>query len=46
MEQLTVSLQDKETVELSILTTIDDPLNSPVVLVLPAMACVHSFTNL
>ncbi len=43
MEQLTVSLPDTETVELSILTSIDDPTNAPVILVLPAMGVRAKF---
>ncbi len=43
MEQLTVSFPDKETVELSILTTSNDTANDPVVVVLPAMGVRAKF---
>lgn len=42
MEQLTVSLKDRETVELSILTAIS-AVNTPVIIVLPAMGVRAKF---
>ena len=43
MEQLTVSLQDKATVELSIVTTVKNASDTPVFLILPAMGVRAKF---